>query len=768
MARASPLFTSFNAGEWSPLLHGRPDLGKYRGATRTCRNMIPLPQGAATRRPGTSHVAPTKNDGVARLVAFVFSTVQAYAIEMGDLYFRFFKDRGQIESSPGVPYEIVSPYAAAQIAAVKWTQSADILYLCHPAARPKELTRTGHTNWAVANFAFRDGPYLEVNTDAAKTLAPSATTGAITITAAGHAPFAATDVGRLARILHASTWGNAEITGFTSSTVVNATVKSAFGAATAQPAWRLGAWSDTTGWPSCVTFHEERLWFAATTAQPQTLWGSRSGDFTNMAPTNVDGTVPDDAAIAITVADDQVNAIHWLAAGSRLLIGTSGGEKVLQASSLNEAITPANVTVRPQSSHGSADLMPVRIDLATLYIQRVRRSLHEMAYSFEADSFVSPEMSVLATHLTRPRLAALAYQPTPWGVLWAPRDDGVLLGFTYLREQEVLGWHHHRIGGRLGTLAWGKALSVAVVPAAEQDELWAIVERTINGATRRYVEVMGDEFWADLDDADQAVLDQEDAVFVDSALVYDGWNADPTKTLRLHGAGAWNSGDTKTMTAVGHAPFAVASIGKEYRFRKKGTVFPAVPVEITEFASASQVTARLLRAAPAALQDVAVDWWGLAATTLSGLGHLEGETVQVAADGGEHPDKTVAGGAIALERPAAKAVVGLGAPARLETLDLDAGSATGTAKGKPMRVSEATVLFFQTLGAKAGYDDAHLERIPFRAGGDAMDEPPPLFTGDKRVIWPKGFDRGQRLLAVQDRPLPMTVCAVAADIVTVD
>ncbi len=773
MARATPLYSSFNGGEWSARLHARSDLAKYRNSCRRMQNMIATTLGAATRRPGTRFVAATKANGVARLIAFVFSTVQAYAIEMGDLYFRFFKDRAQILSG-GSPYEIVSPYSAAQIAAVKWVQSADILYTQHGLVRPKQVSRTGHTAWTVADYGFRDGPYLDENTDTAKTLTPSATTGAITITAVGHSPFASTDVGRLVRIKHSATWGYAEITSFTSATVVNATVKSNFAAITASAAWGLGAWSDTTGWPGCATFHEERLWFAATATQPQTIWGSRSGDFTNMAPTNVDGTVPADAAIAVTVADDQVNAVRWMVSTAKgMILGTSGGEKIVQASDFNEALTPANVTVRGQASRGTADLMPVRIDRAVLHVERVRRALHEMSYNFEADAHLNPELSLLAGHLTRRGLKELAYQGAPWSVLWAARDDGVLVGLSYLPEHEVNGFHRHPLGGTSAAGAWGKALSVAVVPAAEQDETWLVVERTIDGGTKRYVEFIEDEFWADEEDANQAKLDQETAVFLDSALTYDGWNADLAKTLALSGPGGWNAGDTKTMTAAGHTPFGVGgvgSVGVEYRFRKLGTVFPAVPVTVTGYVSPTEVTVRLGRAAPAALQGAAVDWWAATATTLSGLGHLEGQTVQVLADGGEHPDKVVAAGAVVLERPAAKANVGLACPARLETLDLDNYyvAAGGTARGRPMRVSEATVLFFQTLGAKVGYDDAHLEAVPFRAGDHAMDEPPPLHTGDKRVIWPKGFDTGQRILVTGDRPLPLTVCAIAAETATVD
>lgn len=772
MARVTPQLSNFNAGEWSPLLWGRSDLAKYPNAGRRRQNMIPLAQGPGTRRPGTRYVASTRNDAVARLIGFVFSTVQAYLIEMGDTYFRFFKDRAQILSG-GSPYEVTgTPYDAAKIAQVKWVQSADTLYLFHPQVRTRKLTRTGHTSWTLSLVDWLDGPYLPENTTAT-TLAPSATTGSVTITASATAGindgagFGAGDVNRLIRIKHGSTWGYAIVTAVTDTTHVTATVKSAFGGTTAVTAWRLGAWSDGRGWPSCGTFHEERLAVAGTPTQPQTVWLSRSGDFENMAPSDVDGTVADDHAISITVADDQVNAIMWLVSGDVLHVGTTGGEKMIRASSLTEALTPSNAAAKPQTTRGAADMMPVTIDGAVLFVQRVRRKLYQMDYDFQRDRHAARDMSLLADHLTRGKLKAIAWQAEPWGVLWAARDDGLLVGFTYLPDQEAFGWHRHPVGGEAGQ-AWGRVLSVAVVAGADQDEPWLIVERVINGATRRYVEFVEDEFRADDEDAEQAAADQEQAFFVDAGLTYDGWNTDAGQTLTLAGAGNWTAGEIHTLTAAGFAPFNAGDVGKVYRFRKLGTVWPAIGVEITAYSSPTQVSVELLDDVPAVLQGAAVDWWGFAATEISGAGHLEGETVAIWADGAPHPSKTVTGGMVTLDRPAVVAQLGLACPARLESLDLEAGSAEGSAQGKQKRVSRASVKFFQTLGAKVGHDDAHLEEITFRVPGDPMDVAPPLFTGDRRVEWPQGWDRGARVLVTQDSPGPLTVLSIAPQITTND
>jgi hypothetical protein len=662
MPRVTPALTTFNAGEWSPELYGRVDLGKYPNACRRLENFVPLPQGAAKRRSGTRYIAETKDSGVARLIPFEFSVVQAYQIEAGPGYFRFYMERGRVESPPGTPIEINSPYGASDLASLKWAQSADVLYLCHPAYPPQKLSRTSHTTWTLTTLDALDGPYLDANTDTAKTLAPSAASGTgITITAAGHAPFASTDVGRLVRIKHGSTWGFASITAFTDSSHVTADVKSNFGGTTASSNWRLGAWSITTGYPACVTFYEERLFFAGSSNQPQTLWGSVSGDFENFAPSDTAGVVADDHAVTYTIADDHVNAIRWMSAGKVLVVGTTGAEFTVQASTLNEALTPSNVTVRRETTRGSADTNAMRINQAVIFVQRAGRKLFEQMYDFSADSFLAQELSLLANHVSRRGISEIAYQAEPWTVLWAALSDGGLAGLTYMRDQQVVGWHRHPLGGKDV-----QVLSVSVIPGTTQDELWLVVERTINGSTRRYVEFMEYEFLP-VDATDKA-----NAFFVDAGLTY--------------------SGD--------------------------------------------------------------------AATVISGLDHLEGETVQILADGAAHPDKQVQAGSVTLDRAASVVQVGLPFESRLETLDLDVGAADGASIGRQKRIDRAVVKFLDTLGAQVGFNEDHMDEVLFRSASAPMNSGPLLFTGEKRVVFPKGWDTAARVMVVQTQPLPCTVAAV--------
>ena len=747
MSRVSPLLSTFNAGEWSPNLYGRTDLGRYANACKRMENFIPLVQGAATRRPGTRFVSRTKSDGIVRLIPFEFSISQAYVIEAGDGYFRFYMNGGQIESAPGVAYEIATPYAAVDLDRLKWAQSADVLYLCHPRLQPRKLTRTGHTNWTLSALEAVDGPYIEPNTDSAKTLTPSATTGSVTITASGFTPFVAGDLGRVVRI-KITTWGWARITGFVSSSQVTADVGGGFGGTSASADWRFGAWSDGDGWPACVTFHEERLVFAGSTAKPQTLWFSISGDFENYAPTEPNGTVEDDAAITVTIADDRVNAIRWLSSGTELAVGTVGGEFTAAASTLNEAITPSNITVRRESTIGSADAMPARIGQSVLYIQRARRRLMEFSYSIQSDGHISSELSILARHLVRAGMKEIAWQQEPWSVVWVCRDDGALVGLTYLPEQQVTGWHRHPLGG-----ADVRVLSLAVIPGPDQDELWLAVERTVDGATHRAVELLQPEF------SPEDGSDKDAAFFVDCGLTFDGAvNATLTPSAV--------SGDDVIFTA-GMAAFAAGDVGREirYRYHLDGAARTARAV-ITAYVSATQVYARVIAPFPST-DPIAAGTWRLTAVTVLGLDHLEGETVQILADGATHADKIIADGSVTLDRPAAVAQIGLGYRSRLETLSLEAGALEGAAQAKPKRINRAAVRLLDTLGCRVGRD-LSLDEVLFRSSADPMNESPQLFAGEKVVEFPAGWDREATVMVVQDLPLPCTVTAIVPTLTTND
>ena len=667
MPRTTLALTSFVSGELGAKLDGRTDFAKYSTGAKTLENFLIHPQGSATRRVGTQFIAEVKDSSKkTRLIPFEFSTVQTYVLEFGNLYMRVYKDKGQVLDS-GSAFEISTPYLEAELFDLKFAQSADVMYICHPNHDARKLSRTGHTAWTLTQIAFTDGPYLSENTTAT-TLTPSGTTGSINITASASL-FASTDVDRLVSFSN----GRAKITGFTSATVVAATVEDDFDNTNAVTAWKLGAFSDTTGHPSCVSFFEQRLVFAGTTQEPQTLYFSKSGDYENMTA----GTNADDAMI-YTIASNQVNRIRYLKSVRTLIVGTTGGEFTVSADGTDAAITPSNIVIKKQSSYGTANVDAIPAGNAILFLQKAKRKIRELAYNFDTDGYVAPDLTILNDIVTKSGVTEMSYQQEPDSILWCVRDDGVLAGLTYQRSENVIAWHRHKLGGTFGAGAsatgYGVVESVASISGElTEDEFYVIVKRTINGATKRYVEVFAN---FDFDENDST-----DFRFLDSHLVYSGG----------------------------------------------------------------------------------------ATTTLSGLSHLEGQTVSILADGSTHADKVVSSGSITLDRSVTKAVVGLAYDSVLQTMRIEGGAAEGTSQGKTKRISKVVLRLFETVGVKVGPSLTNLETVPFRTTSSDLSAPvDTLLAGDKEVEFRDDFNTDGFIFVKQDQPLPLSVLAIYPTVVTSD
>ena len=746
MAKVSAAKQNFTAGELTQRLFGRTDLGRYDNGATTVENFLVQPHGGLSRRPGTRYIAEVKTSSAkTRLIRFQFNVEQVYVIEMGNNYMRFYKDGGQIVDGSSNAIELTTTYTTAQVPDVKFAQTADVMYLVHPAHPPRKLTRSSHTSWSITDVDLKRGAMLDPNITTT-TLLANGRTGNVNITASASL-FTSNDVGRLVQ-LHK---GFAKITSITSATVAVAAVQeledgrtelmptyacttisfhegdpdstglehndrledtagnfidegfevgmrvtltgstsnnftnllvvavtdttlviapgndlaaeaagdsvTLVGSLVADKKWRLGAFF-IGSYPSTVAFYEQRLVFAGTSNQPQTMFFSQSGDFENFEI----GTDADDG-LQYTIGSNEVNVIRYLVSSSQLVVGTSGGEFVVRASGFDEPLTPTNTQIKQQTTFGSAPIQPLLIGNSTLFIQRAKRKLRELAFSSESDSYVAPDMTILAEHITEGGIEEMAYQQEPDSVAWLVRADGVLACMTFRREEQVVAWHRHIVGGAFGS---GNAVveSVATIPGdIDEDQVWVIVKRTINGATKRYVEYLsGFDFGTDVGNA----------FFVDSGLTYSG----------------------------------------------------------------------------------------SAATTISGLNHLEGQSVAILADGAAHANKTVSSGSITLDRSVTKAQIGLPFTSKLETLRIDAGSAMGSSQGKNKRIGEVTVRLFRTVGLKIGTSSTELDTIPFRSSSDSMDTALSLFTGDKTAEFNGGYDDDATITIVQDLPLPMTVLAI--------
>ena len=742
MARVAAQLSNFTAGELSPRLDGRNDLAKYSAGCATVENMVIYPHGAAARRPGTQYVAEVKTSSAkTRLIPFEFSTTQTYILELGNQYIRFYRDNGQILSS-GSPYEISSPYLTAELFDIKFAQSADVMYVTHPSHKTRKLSRTGHTSWTLTEVDFTNGPFLDANVTTT-TLTPSAAgTGSRTITASAvtginsGSGFLATDVGRQ---IHFND-GYGTITARTNTTVVTANITTAFANANPITNWYLGAFSDTTGHASCVSFFEQRLVFAATTNNPQTVYFSKSGDYENM-DANIGGTVADDDAIIYTIASNQVNAIRFMATSRTLIIGTAGGEFTVSGGGDNNAVTPTNILIKKQSNHGAANVNAISVANATLFLQRAKRKIRELAYNFDVDGYTAPDLTILAEHISEGGIVEMAYQEEPLAIIWCVRNDGELVALTYQREQEVVARHRQVFGGAFGT---GKAVceSVAVIPTEDSEyELYMIIKRTINGATKRYVEYLNT---FDFDQTDNTSFN-----FLDSQLNYSG------ATSTLNGD---ISNSATTVTVASGTDFTssgkIKIDGEIITYTGKSTN------DLTGCTRGTESTTAAAHTSGATVKQVV--------NSLSGLNHLEGQEINILADGSTHPNKTVASNAVTLDRFANSVKIGLGYTSLLKTMRIDAGSQNGTSQAKTKRIYEVTARLYESVGVEIGPDLNNMERVPFRTSADPMDQGIPPFTGDKEVEFRGDYDTDGFMIVRQTQPLPLTVLSLYPRLVTND
>lgn len=331
--------------------------------------------------------------------------------------------------------------------------------------------------------------------------------------------FASTDVGRHIRIGWGGRWTWGIITAYTSSSQVSVTFYEDLprdphnaanlagaldGSETAASTtgrsydWRLGAWSGTTGYPSTGCFHEQRLMLGRTDTQPQTFWGSITGDFENMSPTELDSTVLDDNAINFTLASGKVNAIKWMESGTNLVIGTNGGEWLVRSSSATqEPITPTNITVTQQSRNGSGRLAtPLRIGSSIVFVNRSEMKAMDVSYLFSEDRLADKDLTIVSEHVIRQggTVVQCAFQQNPHCIGWFVLSDGTLAALTYNQEQEVIAWHRH-------TITNGSVESIAIVPnsTGTEDDVYLVVKRTISGADYRTVELLASQFYSDTD-----------------------------------------------------------------------------------------------------------------------------------------------------------------------------------------------------------------------------------------------------------------------------
>ena len=657
MARSAPSFSAFSAGEISPLLEGRTGIEKYKEGLADLTNMIVMPTGGTKRRPGTEYLGEVKTSSVkSRLIPFQFKSTDTYILEFGNEIMRVYRNGAQVLNATAKTITAATKASPGVLTSNSHGFSnGDEIFIASVGG----MTELNGRNYRVANsttntFTLTDLFGVAINTTSFTTYTSGGTATEIFELATPYPEAKLPDV-RFVQSADTMYFVHPEYAIRTLTRSDHNNWSFATPSISGSPSPAL----NTSGnYPSVVTFFEQRLVYASTAANPQTIWFSKNADYNNFTV----GTGDNDALI-YTIASNTVDSIRYLSSTRVLAIGTTGGEFVLTSTN-DGPVTPTTTLIRKYSNYGTANVEPVQVADVTLFLQRGARKVREFKFVGDVNTsgYAAPDMTILAEHITQGGITAFAYQQEPESIVWALRSDGTLLGLTYRREEEVVGWHKHTIGGVFGS---GQAIVESIAPLPTDtgnDDLYLIVKRTINSVTKRYVEVLKPFDFGSVTTA---------AFFVDSGLAYSG----------------------------------------------------------------------------------------SAVTSLSGLYHLEGQSVAILANGATHPDETVSDGGITLDYSSTTAAVGFSYTSEMQTMRIESGSEDGTSQGKPKRIHAVTLRLFETVGIEVGNSSSEIDRIPFRDSSMAMDQGIPLFTGDKEIEFPGGFDNDDRIYVRQSQVLPMTVLA---------
>lgn len=450
--------TNFTAGELSLDMLGRGDLSAYANGAKKLRNVFIAPVGGVSRRAGLRHVDKARGPG--RLIAFEFNTEQTYLLVLTDLHLDVYADGARVAG-------FATPWSAAQLAQLRWSQTADTLLVVHPDVAPRKITRTSHADWSIAEWKYfeKDGvvhqPTHKFAADEV-TLQPSGTSGTVTLTASA-AVFQAGHVGQRFRLQQKEV----VITAVASATSATATVKQSLVSTSATQDWEEQALSPLRGWPVSVCFHQDRLVIGGSRDLPNRLWLSKSSDLFNFDL----GDGKDDEAIEFALLSDQVNAIRAVFSGRHLQVFTSGAEWMVSG----DPLTPSAIQLRRQTRIGSPvdrQVPPRDVDGATLYVSRNGTDLREFLYADVEQAYQSTDLAMLAKHL----MVAPVDQDYDSGrrLFHVVMADGALGTVTIYRSEKVTAWTLHTTQGAFR--------SVAVV----DDAVYVLVERANGTMVERF------------------------------------------------------------------------------------------------------------------------------------------------------------------------------------------------------------------------------------------------------------------------------------------
>lgn len=694
---------SFVAGALDPALHERVDIPQYQTGLQECHNFLIKPQGGVYNRPGTRYINTVKTSAKkTRLIPFKYNATQQYVLEFGDLYIRVILNGAYVESSPGVPLEVVTTYTENELFGLQYSQVADVMTITHQSHAVAELSRISATSWTLANVDFGfNGALRPCGTARTAATAPTLTLkGALAAGTARNYKYVVTSIDLLGveseesaavdvdvdavmndtkgiqiewSIPSTSTFSDIEYYNVYRETSEGNSVFGLVG--TAKIDYGLGATTgkfidynvspdtsitpprdhrpfiDTSTFPAVCGFYQQRRLFANSVNLPQTFWTSQTGIYKSLRAST---PLRDTDGITFTIASRQVDEIRHILDLEQLIIMTAGAIYPVSEGQ-DFVLTPSSISARARTYIGAATIRPEPVIDSIIYVTEKGNRLRDIMNNKDLPGDGGVDLTLLAYHLfEKLSIVEMTYAHEPYGILWCVMSDGGLNALTYDKQQQIWAWHHHSTDGVVE--------SITSVTEGDRDAVYMVVKRTINGSEARYIERL----------EKREDLTVEDSFFVDCGYTYAGAST----------------------------------------------------------------------------------------TSITGLGHLEGKTVVVLADGVVVKNLTVASGAITLPRAATKVQIGLPYTSRIRTLPINQADEDSYDAYK--NVARVITSFYRSRGGFAGPDLNNLNEIRPRFVEDGYGVITPK-TYELPIAIDPDWNKNGDVYFVQEDPLPLAILGITPD-----
>lgn len=524
MAVVNLIQNSFTAGELDPKLRARNDLATFYTGASKLRNVLPIPQGAVKRRPGLEYLGQVPTAEV-RMVEFLYDDLNKYILVFEPSLVTVYKDGTEITT-------VTTSITADQLADLTFSQSNDYLLVFHEDFSPVYILRESNSTWSTGTWTINNVPThnfstsattvtMDIKTSAGGNIDFSEWVDGSTYTAkavAGANYFVAGDAGKYIR---GPLGGYAKIDSITDQQNAVITIHAPFtnelsggGTSMAAGEWQKeeAVFSSTRGYPKCGTFHQGRLWLASTSSLPDGVWASKTNDeedFGNWVPDFADN------GIFLRVRDARAG-FHEMIPGRHLTLLSTEGSHFIETSN-NEPITPTNVSVRPLTTNvgAMAGIRPFIISESTVFMKNGGKSVVEGTYSFADGRYLVKDLNLLASHVLNTPIDMTYRKQTNTDeadYLIVVNNDGTASVLCTLREQQVTAWSIISTDGKFRRVA------------SDGDDIYFVVQRTINGSIKYMLERFNDDLLLDcavINPGTTLTYDATELTYTGSTMTYE-------------------------------------------------------------------------------------------------------------------------------------------------------------------------------------------------------------------------------------------------------